>query len=90
MDAVHVTRSGFGSRYPYRDFLARYGCCAPLAGGRSDKEVCGQVLRLMGLQDNLYRMGHGKMFLKHNVIELLETRRSEMLTSFVLSIQVNR
>lgn len=36
MDAVHVTRSGFGSRYRYPDFIARFHCCAPRAADECD------------------------------------------------------
>lgn len=109
MDAVHVTRSGFGSRYPYADFIQRYGFCAPLAGGEGQQARSSDILRLLGLDASMYRLalnspfplpllpfphrcflvssspprlGHTKLFLRHNVIEVLETRRSEILSVF--------
>ena len=43
MDAVHVTRSGFASRYLYADFIARFHCCAPNAGDAVKGAACSHA-----------------------------------------------
>ena len=90
MDAVHVTRSGFGSRYVYADFIARFHCCAPLAADGCDGsqvQIAAALIRAMGMREDMFRLGSSKMFLRHHVIELLEVRRSELLRQFVARLQ---
>ncbi|EKX36969.1 hypothetical protein GUITHDRAFT_165588 [Guillardia theta CCMP2712] len=72
MDAVHVTRSGFGSRYPYHDFLERFQCCIKETRGQTVQEKASAIMTAMGMNANMFRLGRTKMFLRHHVIELLE------------------
>ena len=60
MDAVHVTRSGFGSRYLYPDFIARFHCCAPKAvdaGDGSPPQRAAALIRAMGLREDIFQLG---------------------------------
>jgi len=90
MDAVHVTRSGFGSRYLYPDFISRFHCCAPKVADEckgSNREIAAALIRAMGMQEQMFRLGASKIFLKHHIIEMLEVRRSELLREYVVRLQ---
>ena len=98
MDAVHVTRSGFGSRYLYADFISRFHCCAPkaasAAGGRGSgqdvpdtmQDIAATIIQAMGVPTDLFRLGATKLFLRHHVIEMLEVRWSALLRVLCVSL----
>jgi myosin-5 len=94
MDAVHVTRSGFGSRYLYADFISRFHCCAPKAardadGRGAEQEIAATIISAMGVSADLFRLGTTKLFLRHHVIEMLEVRPSQLRRDLSLSVSVS-
>ena len=53
------------------------------------RELAAALIRAMGMQEHMFRLGASKIFLKHHIIEMLEVRRTELLCVCVPLAQIS-
>jgi len=99
-EAVRIRQSGFASRVPFPDFLARYRTVVPKSVTkeiRGKPEADGVKILLEALPEALTSvggydpndiiMGTSKVFCRSRVMNLLDKLRDMMLSGFVIDIQ---
>lgn len=67
MENLRVRRAGFAYRRPYEAFLKRYKCLCPATWPHyqgNPKDGVSQLVRHLGYQDDDYRMGKTKLFIR--------------------------
>lgn len=91
METAKIRQAGYPIRYSYSEFVHRYRLVIPNIppAEKTDcksatKKICNAVL-----QDQEFRFGHTKVFLKDNHDILLEELRHKVMITAVIKVQAN-
>ena len=91
METAKIRQAGYPIRYTYSEFVHRYRLVVPGVPlpektdcKAASKKICSEVLN-----DDDYRLGHTKVFLKDHHDALLEELRHKILITAVIRVQAN-
>jgi myosin heavy subunit len=88
MEAVRVSRAGFPVRILHTDFVARFSLLVePSKTASTAKDQVLSMMVALKAQNDTYRIGITKLFLRRDVHEKLEEDRSRLLVRQALEIQ---
>ncbi|KPU73394.1 uncharacterized protein Dana_GF15360, isoform J [Drosophila ananassae] len=81
LEGIRICRKGFPNRMVYPDFKMRYMILAPaiMAAEKVAKNAAGKCLEAVGLDPDMYRIGHTKVFFRAGVLGQMEEFRDERL-----------
>lgn len=90
LEGIRICRKGFPNRMMYAEFKQRYSILAPNAipkGFVDAIKATGSILKDISLNEDLYRMGHTKVFFKAGVLGQLEELRDTALSKIIGMLQ---
>ncbi|XP_032677933.1 myosin heavy chain, muscle isoform X10 [Odontomachus brunneus] len=89
LEGIRICRKGFPNRMVYPDFKLRYKILAPAAvdKAKEPKQAAAAVLESTGLDPDMYRLGHTKVFFRAGVLGQMEELRDERLSKIVSWMQ---
>ncbi|KAL6426882.1 hypothetical protein ACFW04_009267 [Cataglyphis niger] len=89
LEGIRICRKGFPNRMVYPDFKLRYKILAPAAvdKAKDPKSAASAILESTGLDADLYRLGHTKVFFRAGVLGQMEELRDERLGKIVSWMQ---
>lgn len=90
LEGIRICRKGFPNRMMYAEFKQRYSILAPNAipkGFTDSIKATGSILKDIALNEDLYRMGHTKVFFKAGVLGQLEELRDAALSKIISMLQ---
>ncbi|XP_014480421.1 PREDICTED: myosin heavy chain, muscle isoform X3 [Dinoponera quadriceps] len=89
LEGIRICRKGFPNRMVYPDFKLRYKILAPAAVDKSKepKDAAAAILDASGLEADMYRLGHTKVFFRAGVLGQMEELRDERLSKIVSWMQ---
>ncbi|CAL1689368.1 unnamed protein product [Lasius platythorax] len=89
LEGIRICRKGFPNRMVYPDFKLRYKILAPAAvdKAKEPKDAAAAVLESTGLDPDMYRLGHTKVFFRAGVLGQMEELRDERLGKIVSWMQ---
>ncbi|XP_023032253.1 myosin heavy chain, muscle isoform X25 [Drosophila tropicalis] len=81
LEGIRICRKGFPNRMVYPDFKMRYMILAPaiMAAEKVFKNAAAKCLEAVGLEPDMYRIGHTKVFFRAGVLGQMEEFRDERL-----------
>ncbi|XP_011192471.1 myosin heavy chain, muscle isoform X6 [Zeugodacus cucurbitae] len=81
LEGIRICRKGFPNRMVYSDFKMRYMILAPaiMAAEKQPKNAAAKCLESVGLDPDMYRIGHTKVFFRAGVLGQMEEFRDERL-----------
>ncbi|XP_034669932.1 myosin heavy chain, muscle isoform X7 [Drosophila subobscura] len=81
LEGIRICRKGFPNRMVYPDFKMRYMILAPaiMTAEKLAKNAAGKCLEAVGLDPDMYRIGHTKVFFRAGVLGQMEEFRDERL-----------
>ncbi|XP_017056451.1 myosin heavy chain, muscle isoform X9 [Drosophila ficusphila] len=81
LEGIRICRKGFPNRMVYPDFKMRYMILAPaiMAAEKVAKNAAAKCLEAVGLDPDMYRIGHTKVFFRAGVLGQMEEFRDERL-----------
>ncbi|KAM7353238.1 myosin heavy chain isoform 24-T24 [Cochliomyia hominivorax] len=81
LEGIRICRKGFPNRMVYADFKQRYMILAPaiMAAEKQPKNAAAKCLEAVGLDSDMYRIGHTKVFFRAGVLGQMEEFRDERL-----------
>ncbi|XP_069962492.1 myosin heavy chain, muscle isoform X4 [Bactrocera oleae] len=81
LEGIRICRKGFPNRMVYSDFKQRYMILAPaiMAAEKQPKNAAAKCLESVGLDPDMYRIGHTKVFFRAGVLGQMEEFRDERL-----------
>ncbi|XP_023295452.1 myosin heavy chain, muscle isoform X10 [Lucilia cuprina] len=81
LEGIRICRKGFPNRMVYADFKQRYMILAPaiMAAEKQPKNAAAKCLESVGLDSDMYRIGHTKVFFRAGVLGQMEEFRDERL-----------
>ncbi|XP_058477092.1 unconventional myosin-XV [Solea solea] len=90
METIHIRKEGFPIRIQYHYFIERYGVLLNLREvEQSDREQTVALLDMIGAEDEHYRLGLTKVFLKELLHQQLEDKWITTQTWAAVTIQRN-
>lgn len=90
LEGIRICRKGFPNRMMYPEFKQRYSILAPNAvpkGFVDAIKASGAILKEIALSEELYKLGHTKVFFKAGVLGQLEELRDNALSKIISMIQ---
>ncbi|XP_074106343.1 myosin heavy chain isoform X8 [Cotesia typhae] len=89
LEGIRICRKGFPNRMMYPDFKLRYMILAPQAMTEETdpKKAAQKCFDACGLDPDLYRIGHTKVFFRAGVLGQMEELRDERLSKIVSWMQ---
>ncbi|XP_018368037.1 PREDICTED: myosin heavy chain, muscle isoform X7 [Trachymyrmex cornetzi] len=89
LEGIRICRKGFPNRMVYPDFKLRYKILAPAAvdKAKEPKDAAAAILDSTGLDADMYRLGHTKVFFRAGVLGQMEELRDERLSKIVSWMQ---
>ncbi|VVC93951.1 unnamed protein product [Leptidea sinapis] len=89
LEGIRICRKGFPNRMVYPDFKLRYMILAPalMAEQKEPKEAARVCFESIGLDPDLYRIGHTKVFFRAGVLGQMEELRDDRLSKIVSWLQ---
>ncbi|XP_025075684.1 myosin heavy chain, muscle isoform X17 [Pogonomyrmex barbatus] len=89
LEGIRICRKGFPNRMVYPDFKLRYKILAPAAvdKAKEPKDAAAAILESTGLDADMYRLGHTKVFFRAGVLGQMEELRDERLGKIVSWMQ---
>ncbi|XP_070153029.1 myosin heavy chain, muscle isoform X9 [Polyergus mexicanus] len=89
LEGIRICRKGFPNRMVYPDFKLRYKILAPAAvdKAKEPKDAAAAILESTGLDPDMYRLGHTKVFFRAGVLGQMEELRDERLSKIVSWMQ---
>ncbi|GAB1861350.1 Myosin heavy chain, muscle [Camponotus japonicus] len=89
LEGIRICRKGFPNRMVYPDFKLRYKILAPAAvdKAKEPKDAAAAILESTGLDPDMYRLGHTKVFFRAGVLGQMEELRDERLGKIVSWMQ---
>ncbi|XP_017461556.1 PREDICTED: myosin heavy chain, muscle isoform X11 [Rhagoletis zephyria] len=81
LEGIRICRKGFPNRMVYPDFKQRYMILAPaiMVAEKQPKNAAAKCLEAVGLDPDMYRIGHTKVFFRAGVLGQMEEFRDERL-----------
>ncbi|XP_023159153.1 myosin heavy chain, muscle isoform X36 [Ceratitis capitata] len=81
LEGIRICRKGFPNRMVYADFKQRYMILAPaiMVAEKQPKNAAAKCLESVGLDPDMYRIGHTKVFFRAGVLGQMEEFRDERL-----------
>ncbi|XP_014245704.1 myosin heavy chain, muscle isoform X15 [Cimex lectularius] len=85
LEGIRICRKGFPNRMVYPDFKLRYKILNPAAVEKEpdQKKAAGHVLESTGLDPDMYRLGHTKVFFRAGVLGQMEELRDDRLGKII-------
>ena len=90
LEGIRICRKGFPNRVIYAEFKQRYSILAPNAvpkGFVDATKASGAILKDIALAEELYRLGHTKVFFKAGVLGQLEELRDIAVSKIMSMLQ---
>jgi len=89
IEAVRMARERYPCRYLHDLFLFTYGCLAPQIqqSGGDVKSMTGRLVQELQIPSEQWKMGKTKIFLRREVIDVLDKRRAQLVGKYALKIQ---
>ncbi|XP_057329273.1 myosin heavy chain, muscle isoform X20 [Microplitis mediator] len=89
LEGIRICRKGFPNRMMYPDFKLRYMILSPVAMTQETdpKKAAQKCFDDCGLDPDLYRIGHTKVFFRAGVLGQMEELRDERLSKIVSWMQ---
>ncbi|XP_026297946.1 myosin heavy chain, muscle isoform X33 [Apis mellifera] len=89
LEGIRICRKGFPNRMVYPDFKLRYMILAPaaMANEPDPKKAAQKCFDEVGLDPDMYRIGHTKVFFRAGVLGQMEEFRDERLSKIVSWMQ---
>ncbi|XP_043518715.1 myosin heavy chain, muscle isoform X14 [Frieseomelitta varia] len=89
LEGIRICRKGFPNRMVYPDFKLRYMILAPaaMAAETDPKKAAARCFEEIGLDPDMYRIGHTKVFFRAGVLGQMEEFRDERLSKIVSWMQ---
>ncbi|XP_060803204.1 myosin-VIIa [Amyelois transitella] len=91
METAKIRQAGFPIRYSYYEFVYRYRLIVPdiPPAEKVDCKVAAKKICTEVLNDDEFRLGHTKVFLKDTHDAILEDLRHKVLLNAVIRVQAN-
>ena len=91
LEGIRICRKGFPNRMTYKEFQKQYIIVAAreMALASSSKEAASICMNRCEMDDELYRLGHTKVFFRAGALGIMEEFRDERIRSVVCQIQAN-
>lgn len=91
METAKIRQAGYPIRYSYFDFVNRYRLIVPdiPPPEKTDCKVASKKICVAVLEDQEFRLGHTKVFLKDNHDAILEELRHKVVINAVIRVQAN-
>ncbi|CAF1220495.1 unnamed protein product [Adineta steineri] len=90
LEGIRICRKGFPNRMIYSEFKQRYSILSPSAipkGFVDANKATEDILKNIGLSEDLYRCGSTKVFFKAGTLGQLEDMRDEALSKIIAYLQ---
>ncbi|KAL5264132.1 hypothetical protein ACHWQZ_G005272 [Mnemiopsis leidyi] len=90
LEGIRIVRKGFPNRLLYQEFVQRYTILAPKAippGFVDGMKATEKLVEALNLEENEFRMGYSKIFLRAGVIGALEDKRDERVKEVLIGFQ---
>lgn len=89
LEGIRIARSGYPNRLFFSEFRQRYEVLVSdmPKGYIEGQKACNIILKSIGLDENLYKVGLTKVFFKSGVLAELEERRESMIRQIIVQFQ---
>jgi myosin heavy chain 9/10/11/14 len=89
LEGIRIARSGYPNRLVFSEFRQRYEVLVSNMpkGYMEGKKACSLILKYLGLDESLYKVGLTKVFFKSGVLAELEEQREEMIREMIVKFQ---
>lgn len=90
LEGIRICRKGFPSRVLYAEFVQRYSILAPneaKANLKDPKKAASEIIRVVNLNEDLYRIGLTKVLLRAGVVGALEEYRDIAVSKILTMLQ---
>ena len=92
LEGIRICRKGFPNRMMYAEFKQRYSILAPNAvpkGFVDATKATGSILKDIALGEDLFRLGHTKVFFRAGVLGHLEDLRDSAISKIICMLQAH-
>uniref|UniRef100_A0A0N5BY94 Myosin head n=1 Tax=Strongyloides papillosus TaxID=174720 RepID=A0A0N5BY94_STREA len=93
LEGIRICRKGFPNRMMHPDFVERYAILAASEARSSDDPkacaaaILGKLLKQKKLTEELYRVGHTKVFFKAGIVAQIEEFRDDRINDIITKFQ---